>query len=88
MSKFGYWRKKVDEDASQFINMCKTCNIVPDVWFLNEWSNWLTPVLTSSKSDKSSQRRYDTVFFMCMIDHIPDAVHNNKESVPLQVFIT
>ncbi|XP_052817092.1 acyl-coenzyme A diphosphatase NUDT19-like [Mya arenaria] len=72
------WREKVDEDASQFIIMCKTLDIVPDVWSLFEWSNWLTPLLPGKG------RRYDTAFFLCVVDYIPEAIHCNKETTELE----
>lgn len=74
------WREKVDEDASQFISMCKELNILPDIWSLYEWSNWLTPILPSK-----SGRRYDTAFFLCVLDYIPNAVHCDKETTELEV---
>ncbi|KAH3774262.1 acyl-coenzyme A diphosphatase NUDT19-like [Dreissena polymorpha] len=72
------WREKVDADSSQFIVMCKELGIVPDVWSLYEWSNWLTPVLPGSG------RRYDTAFFTCVLDYIPNAVHCEKEMTELE----
>lgn len=81
------WREKVDKDASQFINMCKTFNIVPDIWSLTEWSNWLTPLNVARQalnSDEGSRRRYDTAFFLCLLDHVPDALHDDKETVQLE----
>lgn len=88
ISEFETWREKVDKDASQFIKMCKTFNIVPDIWSLGEWANWLTPVSfarKASKTDEGSKRRYDTAFFICLLDSIPDALHDDKETVHLQV---
>lgn len=90
ISEFESWRERVDQDASQFINMCKTLDIVPDIWSLTEWSNWLTPVSharKASQTDEGSKRRYDTAFFICLLDNIPDAVHDDKESVHLQVWL-
>ena len=39
--KFVEWRPKVHKDASLFLKMCKELKVVPDVWSLFEWSDWL-----------------------------------------------
>lgn len=77
------WRKRVDKNPDEFIRMCQTLNIIPDVWSLSEWSNWLTP--STMSMGKRSGRRYDTAFFLCVLDHIPDAIHDDIETVHLQV---
>lgn len=43
------WQKCVHDNANQFIELCETANVVPDVWSLYEWSNWLTPLLKTFK---------------------------------------
>ena len=75
------WREKVDADASQFLLMCKDLDVVPDVWSLYEWSNWLTPNLPGGG------RRYDTAFYITVLDYIPDAVHCDKETTEAEVNI-
>ena len=35
------WRSLVHADASKFKEMCLSLKIVPDVWSLFEWSDWL-----------------------------------------------
>lgn len=77
------WREKVDEDASQFIIMCKELNLLPDIWSLYEWSNWLTPILPG-QDDQKKARRYDTAFYLCVLDYIPNAVHCDKETTELE----
>ncbi|XP_061188423.1 acyl-coenzyme A diphosphatase NUDT19-like [Saccostrea echinata] len=77
------WRKRVDRNPEEFIRMCQTLNVIPDVWSLSEWSNWLTPT-TLSMNAKKSGRRYDTAFFLCILDHLPEALHDDKETVHLQ----
>ncbi|XP_052061517.1 acyl-coenzyme A diphosphatase NUDT19-like [Mytilus californianus] len=87
ISDFETWREKVDKDATQFIKMCQEFDMVPDIWSLTEWSNWLTPVSLarrSSGTDEGSKRRYDTAFFLCLLDTVPDAMHDDKETVHLQ----
>lgn len=78
------WREKVDSDASQFITMCKELNLLPDIWSLYEWSNWLTPILPGQHG-KTTARRYDTAFYLCVLDYIPAAEHCAKETTELEV---
>lgn len=85
------WRKKVDDDAWEFLKMCQELNVVPDVWSLFEWSNWLTPVqpraqVIESKpaEGKHAPRRFDTAFYLCVLDYIPHAVHDDKETTELE----
>lgn len=40
------WRNKVRENADQFFNLCLFLNMVPDIWSLREWSQWLTPAVS------------------------------------------
>lgn len=77
------WRRRVDKNPLEFIKMCRTLNVIPDVWSLSEWTNWLTPV-TLSSTGKGARRRYDTAFFMCVVDHLPEAMHDNNETVHLK----
>ncbi|XP_069113283.1 acyl-coenzyme A diphosphatase NUDT19-like [Argopecten irradians] len=74
------WRHRVNEDANAFLKMCQELNIIPDVWSLNEWSNWLTPVIMRS-GESRSKRRFDTAFYMCVLDHMPTALQDNTETV-------
>lgn len=78
------WRDRVDADASQFIVMCQELNLLPDIWSLYEWSDWLTPILPGQENKKAA-RRYDTAFFLCVLDYIPNAVHCDKETTELEV---
>ncbi|XP_077982470.1 acyl-coenzyme A diphosphatase NUDT19-like [Glandiceps talaboti] len=70
------WRKRVHNNASEFIELCDTMNCVPNIWALAEWSNWLTPTYLS--------KRYDTAMFMCCLNSLPYAVHDDKELVDTQ----
>lgn len=73
------WRQKVDKDPSEFLRMCQELRIVPDVWSLYEWSNWLTPL------GLQSNRRYDTAFFVCCVGGRPHAAEDEGETVHAQV---
>lgn len=75
------WRCKVQEDPQQFIKLCIDHKIYPDVWSLNEWSNWLTPANMGPK-------RYDTIFYICIIDQIPQVQVDNKEITDLLVTLS
>lgn len=75
------WREKVEKDASQFLVMCKELGVVPDVWALTEWSNWLTPITMRTTEQKRQPKRFDTAFFLCILDSFPPAVHDNTETV-------
>lgn len=70
------WRKKVDKDAGEFLRMCQELQMVPDVWSLYEWSNWLTPL--------RSTRRFDTSFFICCIQGQPHVSEDAGETVHAQ----
>lgn len=75
----------MDKDPGEFITLCKTFDVVPDIWSLSEWSNWLTPVIMGdSPPDTRSGRRYDTAFYLCMLDEAPPALHDEKETVHSQ----
>lgn len=78
------WRERVDKDATEFLTMCKQLGVVPDVWALNEWSNWLTPVITRTGESRSN-RRFDTAFYVCVLDHLPRAIQDNTETVHAKV---
>ena len=54
------WRPLVQKDAEKFIEMCEEEHLIPDIWSLYEWSQWLTPL--------NSKKRFDTAFYVCAID--------------------
>ncbi|XP_053305197.1 acyl-coenzyme A diphosphatase NUDT19 [Spea bombifrons] len=71
----GKWRREVQSNPFQFIQLCKEMHCVPNIWALHEWSNWLTPVLPNT----SSIRRYDTAFYICCLQKKPLAIEDDKE---------
>ncbi|CAG2200026.1 NUDT19 [Mytilus edulis] len=84
--RYEIWREKVDKDATQFIKMCQEFNMVPDIWPLTERSNWLTPVnmaRRASGTDEGSKGTFYTAFFLCLLDTVPDAMHDDKDTVHL-----
>ena len=50
---------------------------VPDVWSLGEWSNWLTP--------PDLEKRFDTAFFICMVNGEPPVQHDETETTHSEV---
>ncbi|XP_046336974.1 acyl-coenzyme A diphosphatase NUDT19-like [Haliotis rufescens] len=81
-SNINTWRKRVEENASEFITMCRDMKIVPDVWSLYEWSDWLTPAHEIILHRKP--RRYDTAFFLCCLEEKPDVAEDKGETVHSQ----
>ncbi|XP_070569624.1 acyl-coenzyme A diphosphatase NUDT19-like isoform X1 [Ptychodera flava] len=69
------WRKRVQADASKFLDLCQSLECIPNVMALSEWTNWLTPTL--------ERKRYNTAFFMCCMDVIPgpDMTPDHQEIV-------
>lgn len=73
------WRTRVNENPSNFIRMCKELQVLPNIWALHEWSNWLTPV------GRYGTSRFDTAFFICCLPEIPQTRQDEKEIVKFQV---
>ena len=62
----------MSKDASCFLKMCREFGVHPAVRQLHEWSTWITPVVET--------KRFDTKFFLAVLDHQPQAIHDNKEA--------
>ncbi|XP_059179964.1 nucleoside diphosphate-linked moiety X motif 19 [Centropristis striata] len=77
-SELTKWRALVNQDPSNFIRMCRELEVLPNIWALHEWSNWLTPI------GRYGARRYDTAFFMCCLQEIPHTLEDEKEIVRFQ----
>jgi nucleoside diphosphate-linked moiety X motif protein 19 len=73
------WQRKVQEDANEFISLCRHYECYPDIWSLQEWSNWLTP------SDYT--RRFNTMFFLATLDQMPPVFSSSSEISELKVLI-
>ncbi|KAM5138728.1 acyl-coenzyme A diphosphatase NUDT19 isoform 1-T1 [Mantella aurantiaca] len=69
------WREEVQNDPLRFIEMCKELRCVPNIWALQEWGNWLTPVF--SKNPRS--RRFDTAFYIACLQRKPMTTDDQKE---------
>ena len=73
------WQKKVQEDANEFISLCRHFECYPDIWSLQEWSNWLTPSVYT--------KRFNTIFFLTTLDQMPTAASSSNEINELKVHI-
>lgn len=71
--KLKKWRSLVNQCPSNFIKMCRELEVLPNIWALHEWSNWLTP------AGRSGARRFDTAFFICCLKEIPHTLQDQKE---------
>ena len=72
------WRKVVHKDASKFTDCCKALGVVPDIWSLHEWSNWLTP---TNMPELHNGHRYDTAFYLTCLDQTPPDVQEDEQEV-------
>lgn len=73
------WRTLVNQNPSNFIRMCRELEVLPNIWALHEWSNWLTP------EARYGVKRFDTAFFICCLQEIPHTLQDEKEIVRFQV---
>lgn len=72
------WRTLVNQNPSNFVRMCKELQLVPNIWALHEWGNWLTP------ASRYGASRFDTAFFICCLQDVPDTLQDQKEIVRFQ----
>lgn len=66
-------------DASSFLNMCQDYGVVPDIWGLYEYRDWLTPL---GRYDKGG-RRFDTIFYTAFVDDAHQATMDEVEITDL-----
>lgn len=78
-SQLTRWRTLVNQDPSNFLRMCRDLQLLPNIWALHEWSNWLTP------RGRYGVSRFDTAFFICCLQDIPPTLQDQKEIVRFQV---
>ncbi|XP_070765693.1 acyl-coenzyme A diphosphatase NUDT19 isoform X2 [Enoplosus armatus] len=77
-SELAKWRALVNQNPSNFIRMCRELEVLPNIWALHEWGNWLTP------AGRYGVTRFDTVFFICCLQEIPHTLQDEKEIVRFQ----
>lgn len=73
------WQKKVQTNASEFINLCRNFECFPDIWSLQEWSNWLTP--------SDSSKRFNAIFFFVALDQMSTEFRSSSEIDEFKVHI-
>lgn len=73
------WRKKIQEDPRQFLNLCQSYNCFPNVKGLHLLSNWITPVHLS--------RRYDCKFFIAVLNKIVEGEADGTETESIEVIL-
>lgn len=75
------WRRRVQEDPACFLQLCRHLGCVPNIWALQEWSNWLTPVGRAGRGG----RRYDTAFYLCCLEKRPP--HTSQDDQEVTAFL-
>lgn len=71
------WRRRVQADPACFLQLCRHLGCVPNIWALQEWSNWLTPVGRAGRGG----RRYDTAFYLCCLEKRPARTSQDDREV-------
>lgn len=77
-SELTKWRTLVNQNPSNFIRMCRQLEVLPNIWALHEWGNWLTP------AGRRGAARFDTAFFICCLQEIPYTIQDEREIVRFQ----
>ncbi|XP_013175778.1 PREDICTED: nucleoside diphosphate-linked moiety X motif 19, mitochondrial-like [Papilio xuthus] len=67
-----HWRDRVSKNPADLLTLCKEYKCYPDIWALQYWSNWLTPV--------NQPKRFDTAFFVTALENKP-SINSNSEVV-------
>lgn len=68
-----HYQNLIHDHKMTFLDMCKELEIIPDLWSLREWSNWLTPTFYG-------KRRYDTMFYIITLQEQPPANPETNEA--------
>ena len=70
-----------------FLDLCNELRVVPNIWGLYEWCNWLTPVMQKVEGGPPPRpRRFDTMFYVCCLTEMPDARADKRETTVAQVW--
>jgi len=82
-------RQKVEQKPEYFLQMCKDLDVVPDIWALHDWRNWLTPVLQNVLEPPAKPKRFNTMFYMCCVDSddIPHPSADDAETTQAEVSV-
>lgn len=68
------WRSQVHRDPGQLVRLCREKEVLPDLWGLVEWADWLTPTDLNEGG-----RRFDTLFYMASLPSIPPTLVDEQE---------
>jgi len=81
------WRENVHKNSTDFLRLCHELEAFPNVWALENWRNWLTPVFEKVETASNKPNRFDTLFYMCCLDceKLPLAAPDDKEVTNLEV---
>ena len=81
------YQRRVRDSADEFLTMCRELSVVPNIWLLHEWCNWLTPATSKVKEPPQKPHRFDTLFYVCCIDcgQLPQVTVDKEEVVGHQV---
>nr|XP_017108856.2 nucleoside diphosphate-linked moiety X motif 19 [Drosophila bipectinata] len=60
------WQRLVHNKPSEFLNLCRHFNVIPNLWTLQEWSAWRTSATAS--------RKYDTVYYITALEERSEKV--------------
>lgn len=80
-------RQKVVQKPEYFLQLCKDLGVVPNIWALCEWRNWLTPVFKKVTEPPAKPKRFNTMFYVCCIEceGIPRTSADEDETTQAEV---
>ena len=69
------WRAKVHSCPAQLLQLCRQLGVLPDLWALAEWADWLTP----TDLHEQGRRRFDTIFYQASLATQPATLLDQAE---------
>ena len=60
------WLSEIRARPDKFFLMCQKLDLVPDIWSLYDWSNWLNP-----SDSLITETRYDQINYVCCLQRPP-----------------
>jgi len=87
LTKVADQRQKVEEKPEYFLQMCNELDVVPNIWALRDWRNWLTPVFRQVSEPPAKPKRFNTMFYVCCVDcdSIPHVSMDESETMQAEV---
>lgn len=86
------WQDRIHDEAGEFQTLCTEQRLVPALWDLYEWSNWMTPLIGIKRWAVhmetrriclnvllGSISRFDTAFYLTTLDSQPTAMADRVE---------